>query len=322
MLLNVCDMLLRGRSRILVTTLGAARSKKLHGLHVHKLFGFPVNQQENNSAYSLNKVTRLVQSSLRFLTKNPGRVHVLQSAELLCIDEAGLFSETLLRAVDRVLRKIRECDGPFGGLHVIVTGDQSQQFSQENDVVWKSSWLMLHFTPFCFNTESFRTVDTQLKTLNDLLRRREVTDRDFDRIWTIVTNNCVFHQSFEDISEGVPFVGPTHNAVKAVEAEFQRRRQTGAPRFSNRAEDTLMRGGHRVPIPEHLRRRCRAFRQWAYLEFDIGAVVKCVQNLPNAAALNGHIGTITSFNHDTRRINVNFYGYGEAQMDRSKQKLP
>lgn len=66
----------------------------------------------------------------------------LKNADVLVIDEISMVGVSLFEKADLRLKKVRECDEPFGGLQLIVCGDFSQ--------------LPLVEDKFCYTTEIWR----------------------------------------------------------------------------------------------------------------------------------------------------------------------
>ena len=83
----------------------------IKGTTLHSAFGI------GDEKMSVNDVLRRMRADKR------GR---LQHARLCVLDEFSMISATMLDLVDRLLRRIRDSDEPFGGLQMIFLGDPLQ----------------------------------------------------------------------------------------------------------------------------------------------------------------------------------------------------
>ena len=85
------------------------------GQHLHGLCGFPVNQ-----ASSVTPST-MIPMVLSHLIRNSLSMAYLQMLDVLFIEEIGLVPSHILYVADYVLRAIRKCQKPFGGILVIAS---------------------------------------------------------------------------------------------------------------------------------------------------------------------------------------------------------
>ncbi|ORZ40421.1 PIF1-like helicase-domain-containing protein, partial [Catenaria anguillulae PL171] len=90
----------------------AASSLKL-GRTAHSTFNISINRDD------LGRITCRV-------TRNSKRGRLLRAAHVLIWDELGMMDNAGIEAVDRLLRDVRECDSPFGGIVFIGCGDLKQ----------------------------------------------------------------------------------------------------------------------------------------------------------------------------------------------------
>ena len=49
-----------------------------------------------------------------------------KDVRVLVLDEVSFFKTTDMETLDRNLRKLKSCDEPYGGLHVVFSGDFHQ----------------------------------------------------------------------------------------------------------------------------------------------------------------------------------------------------
>lgn len=104
--------------KISMTSIMARRSCHLGGSHIHKTF----------LLHSGNNVSPQRQAELAIirLKRNPVKLNILQTINILFVDEAGQVSAEVLSTIDMFLRRIRQNSIPFGGVLLICTLDHTQ----------------------------------------------------------------------------------------------------------------------------------------------------------------------------------------------------
>ena len=87
------------------------------------------------------------------IRKNKSLERHIKECKLLAIDEVSMLSDKLIKYLDDVLRLVRECQAPFGGLQVIFIGDFFQlaptkdKENQDVDYCFNSlTWQNLNFS--------------------------------------------------------------------------------------------------------------------------------------------------------------------------------
>lgn len=108
-------------------------------------------------------------------------VNRLNRAQCVIIDEISMLSGTMLQTAERIARRARECNAPWGGLRIIAVGDFAQlppitQMQEEKD------WAFLHpvweesdFQPALLSTV-MRTQDTEFLRILNFVREGIVND--------------------------------------------------------------------------------------------------------------------------------------------------
>lgn len=91
---------------------GIAASLLPNGMTTHKLFGLPL-EDDNES-----DITSITPQSLSG--------QILQRADVIIIDEISMLHEKHLSRIDNVLRNLRTSSSPFGGVQMILSGDFNQ----------------------------------------------------------------------------------------------------------------------------------------------------------------------------------------------------
>ena len=57
------------------------------------------------------------------ISKHSTKARLLVEADLLILDEVTMMDKFDLERIDRLLRELMECNIPFGGKNIILTGD-------------------------------------------------------------------------------------------------------------------------------------------------------------------------------------------------------
>ena len=104
--------------RVCSTSVMAKRSNSLGGLHIHMLFQLPIK--------NIASLHRLAELAANGLMRKPEYLKVLQTLNVLFIDEIGQVSSELLSTLDILLRYIRNSNIFFGGLLIIASLDHRQ----------------------------------------------------------------------------------------------------------------------------------------------------------------------------------------------------
>lgn len=86
---------------------------------------------------------------LKRLLRNPVAVRRWTQCRTLIIDEISLVDAAFFDTLEFIARKVRKCESPFGGIHVVIVGDffQLPPVQQNNNIV-----------QFCFEAKSWRQV--------------------------------------------------------------------------------------------------------------------------------------------------------------------
>ena len=85
---------------VITTAVMARRANQLGGLHIHKLFCLDVTNGMNPH--------RVVELAVIKLLRNPEKINILLTLEMLVIDEAGQVLAEMISALDIILRKLKD----------------------------------------------------------------------------------------------------------------------------------------------------------------------------------------------------------------------
>lgn len=223
--------------------------------------------------------------------------NIMQSLDLLVIDEISMVRADLLDAVDAVLRRYRRSELPFGGVQVLMIGD----LHQLAPVVKEADWQLLapHYpSPYFFSSLVLRRIELipiELKQIYrqsdprfiDLLNRVRDNRLDADSL-ALLNARC--QPDFAPTAEDGVITLCTHNSSADA---INRSRLEALPGASRHYE-----AGVEGAFPEY------AYPTAANLELKVGAQVMFVRNdaSPEKRYFNGKIGTIGSMSREKIRV--------------------
>ena len=104
--------------KVISTSVMSRQSVHLGGIHIHKLFCLDVN----------NKLSPQRLAELAFIKcqRNAMKLNILQTVNIIFLDEAGQLSAELVSVLDMILRTVRNTNIPFGGVLFLLTMDHTQ----------------------------------------------------------------------------------------------------------------------------------------------------------------------------------------------------
>jgi len=223
--------------------------------------------------------------------------NIMQSLDLLVIDEISMVRADLLDAVDGVLRRYRRSELPFGGVQVLMIGD----LHQLAPVVKVADWQLLapHYpSPYFFSSMVLRRLELIPIELKQIYRQ---SDPRFIDLLNLVRDNRLDADSLALLNSRCrPGFSPgaddgiitlcTHNSSADA---INRTRLNELPGASRRFE-----AGVEGAFPEY------AYPTAASLELKVGAQVMFVRNdaSPEKRYFNGKIGMIGSMSREKIRV--------------------
>lgn len=148
------------------------------GVTIHSFFQLPfgpilpdsINQEQNQK---------------HFLKLNREKINIIKSLDLLIIDEVSMVRADLLDGIDKVLRRYRNRNNPFGGLQLLLIGDLHQLPPVVKEE--ERELLAAHYsTFFFFGSRALQQTDYISIELNHIYRQ---SDQRFIRMLNKVRNN-------------------------------------------------------------------------------------------------------------------------------------
>ena len=225
------------------------------------------------------------------------KINIIRSLDLLVIDEISMVRADVLDAIDRVLRRYRRNEKPFGGVQLLMIGD----LQQLAPVVKNDEWQILrqvYDTVFFFSSKALRTTSYVSIELTYVYRQQ---DEHFINILNKVRENKLDRDSAEALNKRYDphFKVPkdsdyitlcTHNA--------QAKRINDSELALLKTKEGLMRAQIEGNFPEY------SYPTDEELYLKEGAQVMFVKNDPEPEKrfFNGKIGKITHLSKDTIRV--------------------
>ncbi|MFO7748964.1 MAG: HRDC domain-containing protein [Desulfobacteraceae bacterium] len=118
---------------------------------------------------------------------------IIQSLDLLVIDEISMVRCDLLDSVDAVLRRLRRSSLPFGGVQLLMIGD----LHQLSPIAKQDEWQILsrfYDSPYFFSSNALCQAQLITVELEHIFRQ---SDRDFIRLLNQVRDNTLDRDSLE-----------------------------------------------------------------------------------------------------------------------------
>lgn len=213
------------------------------------------------------------------------KIRLLNSLDLLVIDEISMVRADVLDGIDEVLRRIRRTDEPFGGIQLLMIGDLHQlpPVVREDE---RSDLLQTYGTPYFFGSRALKEADLVTIELSHIYRQ---ADEQFINLLNRVRNDDMDDDVFAALNERYrPDADSAGGAITL----------TSHNKAANRINTTKLR--ELDGIQADFRAKVSGkFPESMYpnsidLSFKLGAQVMFNRNDPDKAYYNGKIGTITA----------------------------
>lgn len=155
------------------------------GQTIHSLFQLP---------FGLIRPGDTREKCRRFSKK---KIQLLNSLDLLVIDEISMVRADVLDGIDEVLRRIRRNDRPFGGLQLLMIGDLHQLPPVVKDYEQREL-LQLYRTPYFFGSRALQKADPATIELSHIYRQ---SDEKFIALLNRVRNDDMDDAVFATLNE-------------------------------------------------------------------------------------------------------------------------
>ena len=216
-------------------------------------------------------------------------------ARVLIIDEISMLEGRQLEMVERICRRFKRNDKPFGGLQVILSGDFFQLppvrkgEDKDGEIIPKSKvWQILN-PAVCYLEEQFRQKDDILTGILNKIRSNQIGEGDYQILEKRIGVN---------ISAFKPTKLYTHNADVDLINEKE------LAEINEQEITFVMTGDGPLNLVEILKKSSIATE---VLKMKKGAEIMCIKNNFEMGYVNGSRGKIVDFELDTRYPVVELY---------------
>lgn len=222
------------------------------------------------------------------IQKNDNIVNRIETTQVLVVDEISMLHAKQVELLNKIMKKVRKNDLPFGGVQIIFSGDffQLPPIAKNNEGKEKyafmaPSWIEANFH-VCYLTEQYRQKDEQNQngiTLNEILnqiRHQQVDNR------AISALTATRYQKIDDNRTRLY----THNA-NVDEINLEELNKLDAPSHYFKAVAL----GEKAML-DALKKGVRAAEE---LVLKVGAKVMFIKNNASLDVYNGTMGEVVGF---------------------------
>lgn len=260
-----------------VTASTGIAATHIHGMTIHSWSGIGIQSELDDDA-------------LRHLAENRYVSKRIKKARVLIIDEVSMLDGRVLTLVERVCRRVRKQQLPFGGLQVVLVGD----FFQLPPVAGKTGQQVVEFAfdaeiwnvlrpTVCYLTEQHRQEDSIFLRILSAIRRNEFDETHFETIRERIIERS---EAPDDMTRLY-----SHNANVDTLNNTELKKLSG----KTHAYTMALRGPE--ALTSALVRGCLSPER---LELKVGAAVMFTKNNQGAGYVNGTLGTVIGFTTDKK----------------------
>ncbi len=216
-----------------------------------------------------------------------GRREIIEKTDVLIIDEVSMLHDYRLDMVDKVARKVRKSDKPFGGIQVILCGDFFQlppvtRGDQPKGVFVVNAEVWEELDPVvCYLSEQYRQNDDEFLEILNALRANDIRRRHAEAL----LNRKEPFDPFKEVTE----LHTTNVDVDEINA-----RRLNSLKGDEHSYAMITSG--KAHYVDTLKRSCLANED---LVLKKGAFVMCIKNSPDKKYVNGSLGIVTGFEKGT-----------------------
>lgn len=220
-----------------------------------------------------------------------------EKSRVLIIDEVSMLHASQLDMVEKVCRRFKRNDKPFGGLQVILSGDFFQLPSinkngneNESGMIYNSkAWQILN-PAICYLEEQHRQNDNDLTEILNTIRNNTMEEKHFEQLRNRIGARLK--------NETKPTKLYTHNInvddINNIELSQIEGEEKIFQMTTNGPE----------PLVDILKKSCIAHEK---LKLKIGAEVMCIKNNFEEGYVNGSRGKIIGFVPDNGNPVIELY---------------
>ena len=244
-----------------------------------------------------------VYNTVEKIKKRPTQYRQIMNCKILAVDEISMLNIEAFEYINEVLREVRECNDPFGGIQVFFIGDffQLPPVEKEGEI-----------RHYCFDSPVWDKLGLKNVVLKKNYRQNE---ENFITALAHMRENCLEVEDIELLktrcveNEDADILHIFSTNEEANKYNFAKFNMIEEPVKLFYAEDGVYRGSKLVTegftesenyILEIFSKNCRAEKEIA---LKLGARVMLLVNMDfNKGLINGACGVIQGFNQDTISI--------------------
>lgn len=244
-----------------------------------------------------------VYNTVEKIKKRPTQYRQIMNCKILAVDEISMLNIEAFEYINEVLREVRECNDPFGGIQVFFIGDffQLPPVEKEGEI-----------RHYCFDSPVWDKLGLKNVVLKKNYRQNE---ENFITALAHMRENCLEVEDIELLktrcveNEDADILHIFSTNEEANRYNFAQFNMIDEPVKLFYAEDGVYRGSKLVTegftesenyILEIFSKNCRAEKEIA---LKLGARVMLLVNMDfNKGLINGACGVIQGFNQDTISI--------------------
>ena len=181
------NLRLRSSKRMVVVAPTGIAAINAGGVTIHSFFQLNFGPFIPDSSY------KAASQHYRFSRE---KRNIINSLDLLVIDEISMVRSDLLDAIDAVLRRFRQRDKPFGGVQLLLIGD----LQQLAPVVKDNEWNILsryYASPYFFDSLALKQTPYVTVELKEVFRQ---TDSHFISLLNKIRENKVDAQTLSELN--------------------------------------------------------------------------------------------------------------------------
>jgi hypothetical protein len=253
------------------------------GMTIHSLFQLPFGPLIPGQSKDAARQRRFTRKKIK----------LIQSLDLLIIDEVSMVRADLLDGIDEVLRRYKRSSLPFGGVQLLMIGDLHQLPPVVKDHEW--DLLRLHYnTPYFFSSLALKRTQAVTIELKHIYRQ---SDDIFIQLLNKVRNNQMDeavlstlnsrYLPLEDIPDTEDYITLSSHNATADSINAQKLKSLPGKAYQFKAEISGDFPSHAYPADEVLELKKEA--QVMFIKNDIS---------PDKLYYNGKIGKIIDISQE------------------------
>lgn len=177
------------------TALAGVNAARIGGTHWHNLFC--ADPSKNNAP-----ISRQVDAALSRINRDPLKVYKLKTVDVLFFDEFYQFSSEQLAVTEMIMRKLRNSNLPFGGVHILANMDHAQSGPADATPILLSSFMTTCFVLVGLEHSVRAHGDVEFQRLQTIARMSPLFLQQnphlIDEFRSLVSDNLTFVDTWDD----------------------------------------------------------------------------------------------------------------------------